>query len=102
MWVVLRIGCSYTCPHTQPPECLDGTPVPESLPPCRPFRQRQGAANVQWLASPTVVPELGGYSRLLNLGHSGLPATSSTLGEGLLGRASQTAQHIWDVSSFGP
>src|SRR5258705_8562915 len=76
--------------HTvNPSECLAWHSGARVLAPSRLFHQRPQAANVQWLASPTVVPELGGDSRLLNWGHSGLAATSSTLGGGPLGRTSQ-------------
>ena len=37
-----------------------GTPVPESSSPSGLFHQHPQTANVRWLASPMVVPELGG------------------------------------------
>jgi hypothetical protein len=65
-----------------------GTPVLEESTPSRPFRQRPEAANVQWLASPRVVPELGGYDEptpTLELGPFGAASYEQHPGEGCSG-----------------
>src|SRR4029077_2374260 len=76
------------------------------LHPFRLFRQRKGVANVQWLASPRAVPELGGCdgpTPTLELGSfGGCQATSSTP-EGVAARTRASQKlwaRVWDVSSL--
>jgi hypothetical protein len=63
-----------------------------NLNPFRLFRQHQEAANVQWLASPTVVLELGGCDEPTTHSRTGAIRgcqPRAAPGEWLLGRASQ-------------